>query len=65
MKTVNLVLRRIVQLLLSVLATTKLMEKMFNDLPDLNFFVSSSFFSMCIFVLLISYENSKQNIKTT
>jgi len=57
MEKLKLGLRRIVQLLISLFATIKLMELYFADIPALNFVSCTVLFSMCVFGLLLSYED--------
>jgi hypothetical protein len=56
MKIAKLVLRRVVQMFISVLATTKLMERLCGDLPDLNYIACTVMFSMSVYTILLSYE---------
>ena len=56
MKNLKLISKRIIQVLISSLASAQLMEKLFNELPDLNFIFVSTMLSIIIFVLLLIYE---------
>ena len=62
MEQLSLVLRYFVEMIITGLASIKLMESFFYDLPSLNYLFCNMMLSMVIFGLLLSYE-SKPIIK--